>query len=395
MATQTPLSGLTTSVDPDVVEALQQTEPETYEAARMAHFDHAVYCPLQHASDSSTTRLATHVPLTIHAFPSLEPLRLEAWSARHLGLPLRRDMVHSAVVYEADKARQGTASTKTRWEVRGSGRKLYPQKGTGRARVGDKKSPIRRGGGVVFGPHPRDFATGLNRKVYDRAWRMALSHRYRRGELLVVEDAGKMLSNGAIAGSEEDMGDFGDAAAISRGLDLPPLPAQLQHLLALYPPPPPSGPAPHVPFKKTNPARAAAPKGARLVPPSEDVQALRTSYLRRTLTELLSALGWGLRQGRTLFVTSERREALFDAVLALNDGLVGKHELPAHGRTAAAALAVDDVDVRAILKGARVVIEREALRRMLEEHQSDLETKIWMGGLPPTPPSVDGVVVVG
>jgi large subunit ribosomal protein L4 len=84
--------------------------------------------------------------------------------------------------------RQGTASTKWRKEVHGSNRKVLPQKGTGRARVGDKKSPIRKGGGVAFGPHPRDFSTGLQRKVYDLAFRTALSYRYRRGELIVIND---------------------------------------------------------------------------------------------------------------------------------------------------------------------------------------------------------------
>lgn len=84
--------------------------------------------------------------------------------------------------------RQGTASTKWRKDVYGSGRKVIPQKGTGRARAGDKKSPIRKGGGVAFGPHPRDFSTGLQRKVYDLAWRTALSYRYRRGELIVLDN---------------------------------------------------------------------------------------------------------------------------------------------------------------------------------------------------------------
>jgi large subunit ribosomal protein L4 len=103
-------------------------------------------------------------------------------------MPLRRDLLHRAVVYEGDAHRKGTASTKWRSEVHGSNRKIQPQKGTGRARAGDKKSPIRTGGGVAHGPKPRSFATGLQRKVYDQAWRTALSHRYRRGELIIIED---------------------------------------------------------------------------------------------------------------------------------------------------------------------------------------------------------------
>ncbi|KKY21148.1 putative 50s ribosomal protein l4 [Phaeomoniella chlamydospora] len=59
---------------------------------------------------------------------------------------------------------------------------------TGKARVGDKKSPVRRGGGVAFGPHPRDFSTELNKKIYDIAWRTALSYRYRKGELVVIDN---------------------------------------------------------------------------------------------------------------------------------------------------------------------------------------------------------------
>lgn len=72
--------------------------------------------------------------------------------------------------------------------MHGSGAKIRPQKGTGRARLGDKKSPMLRGGGVAFGPHPRDFSTKLPRKIYDLAWRTALSYRYRRGELIVIEN---------------------------------------------------------------------------------------------------------------------------------------------------------------------------------------------------------------
>lgn len=83
--------------------------------------------------------------------------------------------------------RQGTASTKHRSEVHGSSRKIRPQKGTGRARLGDKKSPMLRGGGVAFGPKPRDFSTDLQQKVYDLAWRMALSYRYRMGQLIVTD----------------------------------------------------------------------------------------------------------------------------------------------------------------------------------------------------------------
>lgn len=125
---------------------------------------------------------------TVYNFPTMEPLRYAYYPANHLHLPLRRDILHRAVIFEADASRQGTASTKWRGDVRGSSHKIRPQKGTGRARLGDKKSPMLRGGGVAFGPHPRDFSTRLPRKIYDLAWRTALSYRYRRGELIVVDN---------------------------------------------------------------------------------------------------------------------------------------------------------------------------------------------------------------
>jgi large subunit ribosomal protein L4 len=101
---------------------------------------------------------------------------------------MRRDLLHRAVVFEADATRQGTASTKWRFDVHGSNRKLHAQKGTGKARVRDRKSPIRRGGGVAFGPKPRDFSTELQRKVYYQAFKVALSYRHRKGELVVLDN---------------------------------------------------------------------------------------------------------------------------------------------------------------------------------------------------------------
>lgn len=127
------------------------------------------------------------VLVTTYSFPSMEPTGFVEYNQDKLKLPLRKDLLHRAVVFEGDRTRQGTANTKWRGEVHGSNRKLAPQKGTGRARVGDKKSPIRKGGGVAHGPHPRDFSTGLPRKIYDKAWRTALSYRYRRGELIVID----------------------------------------------------------------------------------------------------------------------------------------------------------------------------------------------------------------
>ena len=125
---------------------------------------------------------------TVYSFPEMEPLRFTHYPANQLHLPLRRDILHRAVIYEASVHRgMRTANTKWRSEVHGSNRKIRPQKGSGKARLGDKKSPMLRGGGVAFGPHPRDMSTKLPRKIYDLAWRTALSYRYRRGELIVVQ----------------------------------------------------------------------------------------------------------------------------------------------------------------------------------------------------------------
>ena len=118
----------------------------------------------------------------------MEPLRFESYPANHLHLPLRKDILHRAVVFEGDGTRQGTASTKTRWEIHGSHRKIRPQKGSGMARLGTRQSPMLKGGAKVFGPRPRDFSTELPRKMYDLAWRTALSYRYRRGQLIICED---------------------------------------------------------------------------------------------------------------------------------------------------------------------------------------------------------------
>ncbi len=125
---------------------------------------------------------------TVYSFPDMEPLRFTYYPANQLHLPLRRDILQRAVLYEASVERgMRTANTKWRSEIHGSNRKIRPQKGTGRARLGNKKSPMLRGGGVAFGPKLRDMSTKLPRKIYDLAWRTALSYRYRRGEIIVVQ----------------------------------------------------------------------------------------------------------------------------------------------------------------------------------------------------------------
>lgn len=95
--------------------------------------------------------------------------------------------VKEVVVAQAANARQGSASTKTRGEVRGGGKKPWKQKGTGRARAGSNRSPIWVGGGIVFGPRPRDYSKKINKKVKSLAFGRALFDRVSDGSIFVVE----------------------------------------------------------------------------------------------------------------------------------------------------------------------------------------------------------------
>ena len=103
------------------------------------------------------------------------------------GAPVRSALIHQAAMAQLDARRIGTADTLTRAQVRGGGRKPWRQKGTGRARQGSRTSPQWRGGGVVFGPHPRDYAVKVNDKVRRAALRGALSAKAADGAVKVVE----------------------------------------------------------------------------------------------------------------------------------------------------------------------------------------------------------------
>jgi len=104
------------------------------------------------------------------------------------GVEVKPYLLHEVVVWQRACRRKGTASTKTRGEVRGGGKKPWRQKGTGRARVGSIRSPLWRGGGTVFGPRPRSYAYTLPKKVRRAALKMALSSKLANGQLVVLED---------------------------------------------------------------------------------------------------------------------------------------------------------------------------------------------------------------
>jgi large subunit ribosomal protein L4 len=101
--------------------------------------------------------------------------------------PVKQHVVHEVVKAQLNSRRAGTASTKGRAEVSGGGRKPWRQKGTGRARAGSNRSPLWRGGGVTFGPKPRDFSQRPPRKVRKQALMMALSVKAQEERLLVVD----------------------------------------------------------------------------------------------------------------------------------------------------------------------------------------------------------------
>jgi len=104
------------------------------------------------------------------------------------GIEPNKNVMHEVLVAELAELRQGTASTKTRAEVRGGGRKPFRQKGTGRARQGSTRAPHMVGGGVVHGPKPRDYVKKVNKKVRKLALRSALATKINEGNLIVLDD---------------------------------------------------------------------------------------------------------------------------------------------------------------------------------------------------------------
>jgi large subunit ribosomal protein L4 len=102
-------------------------------------------------------------------------------------IPVKSSVLHEVVTMQLSNRRSGTAAVKHRSDVRGSGRKLFRQKGTGRARRGDIKSPLLRGGGVVFGPDRRNYSYKVPKKVRRLALKMALSSKLHENELVILD----------------------------------------------------------------------------------------------------------------------------------------------------------------------------------------------------------------
>ena len=100
----------------------------------------------------------------------------------------RLGLVHQVVIMQLAAQRQGTHSTKTRSMVRGGGKKPWRQKGTGRARAGSRRSPLWRGGGTVFGPHPRSYAFTMPKKQRRLALKCVLTDKVKSGDLIVLDD---------------------------------------------------------------------------------------------------------------------------------------------------------------------------------------------------------------
>jgi len=129
---------------------------------------------------------------------TLETLKWDGKKAGNVSIDLKvakessaADLIHRAVLRQLANKRQGTASTLTRSEVRGGGRKPYKQKGTGRARQGSIRTPLRPGGGVIFGPKPRSYNLDMNRKERRLALRTALMSRI--ADVKTVEDFGSTV----------------------------------------------------------------------------------------------------------------------------------------------------------------------------------------------------------
>ena len=124
------------------------------------------------------------VPVFDNSGKSLESV---AVPEERFGGKVRRELLRDTIIMHEANRRRGTASTKTRGEVKGGGKKPWKQKHTGRARVGDIRSPIWKGGGVIFGPRPRDYSFSMHRKAKKVALQSAILSRLIDNEVVQVD----------------------------------------------------------------------------------------------------------------------------------------------------------------------------------------------------------------
>ncbi|OGX36915.1 MAG: 50S ribosomal protein L4 [Omnitrophica WOR_2 bacterium RIFCSPLOWO2_12_FULL_50_9] len=147
------------------------------------------------------------------------------------GEGVNTDVIHQAVVMYQASLRQGNASTKERGSVSGGGKKPFRQKGTGRARQGSIRSPLWKGGGVVFGPHPRDFGYTVPQKVRKAALRESLNAKHKDEDLVCVDDLkesfdktkefAKILKNLSLKGKILALLDGSDASIVRASRNIP------------------------------------------------------------------------------------------------------------------------------------------------------------------------------
>ncbi len=115
------------------------------------------------------------------------PLEDTSLPEERFGGKVRRELLRDVVIMHEANHRRGTASTKTRGKVKGGGKKPWMQKHTGRARAGSIRSPLWKGGGVIFGPHPRDYSYSMNRKAKKVALQSAILSKLQDNEVVVID----------------------------------------------------------------------------------------------------------------------------------------------------------------------------------------------------------------
>ena len=142
-----------------------------------------------------------------------------ALSDELFGKRVKTDLIWEGVVHEQASARSGTHKTKTRSEVQGSGKKLWKQKGTGRARVSDVRNPIWRKGGVVFPPTPRDYSFSLPKKVAKGALREALAFKVQAGAVRVVDALSAATKTKAAVSMLKGLGATGKTLMLDLAVD--------------------------------------------------------------------------------------------------------------------------------------------------------------------------------